>query len=118
MSDRLNLRGASLPDHRDEPNKVYPSGRVCATPTCPTILSIYNPEDWCYDHRPDHLEVSERVSSMRKEVWAGTYDGTKYVRHGSYWARTVLECPCAICAEGTARAIARASGINKKREEA
>ena len=29
----------------------FPEGRICATPGCPTILSIYNRAEVCADHQ-------------------------------------------------------------------
>lgn len=34
-------------------------GRVCAHPGCGTILSIYNPDDYCALHAPEHLSLED-----------------------------------------------------------
>ena len=121
MSDheekRLHLSGASLVSLSEgKPNKTYGQGRVCAKRDCSTVLSIYNAEEWCWEHTPREFTPDPTLSRARKEVHAGTYNPLEYVRHGSYWARVKLGCPCKVCDEASARAVARARGINKKRE--
>jgi len=39
-----------LPGGRGEPVKTFGDGRVCAAPGCSTVLSRYNPSEFCALH--------------------------------------------------------------------
>jgi len=41
--------------HSGEPSKTFKSGRICATPDCRTVLSIYNSGNYCSLHEPNPL---------------------------------------------------------------
>ena len=36
-----------------DPVTTYPAGRVCACPECETVLSVYNPSEFCGAHQPE-----------------------------------------------------------------
>lgn len=41
---------ANEPGTSKTKQKTYPSGRVCSEEGCNTILSVYNPEEFCSLH--------------------------------------------------------------------
>jgi hypothetical protein len=56
---RLISEGWPIMDKSDEgEDAIYvmagtkrnPAGRKCQEPDCPTVLSVYNPEDFCFAH--------------------------------------------------------------------
>jgi hypothetical protein len=49
FDDRLQLRG-KLPGVSGRGPRRGRTGRVCAHDRCTTVLSIYNPEDRCWEH--------------------------------------------------------------------
>jgi hypothetical protein len=38
--------------------ETYPAGRRCHEPGCITVLSVYNPEDYCGAHEGRHVSMS------------------------------------------------------------
>ena len=51
FEDKLALRG-KLPGVTGRGPRRGRSGRVCAHAGCQTVLSVYNPEDRCWEHTP------------------------------------------------------------------
>jgi len=52
--------------------RTYPVGRVCIADGCPTILTVYNPNDKCFFHQPfkrprlrGRLAPSEAMESVK-----------------------------------------------------
>jgi hypothetical protein len=52
---------------RTKTSSARSAGRVCASPDCNTVLSIYNPGEVCSVH-DDQTERSATVSSQKKTV--------------------------------------------------
>ena len=100
VGDRiLNLHGANVyshPETRNKPNKTWPSGRVCARLTCKVVLSIYNAEEWCWEHTPGKTfepdpELSERAKRVHAKRYASDFT------HGTYFAYCFRACRCDEC---------------------
>jgi hypothetical protein len=49
FEDRLALRG-KLPGVTGRGPRRAKAGRVCADERCQTVLSVYNPQDRCWEH--------------------------------------------------------------------
>lgn len=47
----IAVRGQRPGDALRKPSKTYGEGRVCADQTCSTMLSQYNPQEYCNLHR-------------------------------------------------------------------
>lgn len=65
VADDPVLRGArtcTLP----RANHTYPVGRVCASETCTTVLSVYNEWQLCWQHEPLH-GYSARGHALRTQ---------------------------------------------------
>lgn len=41
-------------------------GRKCKFYNCPTILSMYNPTEYCYIHQVKGLEEKERLQNVKR----------------------------------------------------
>ena len=51
IEDQVPRHGeVRLPGGRGEPVKTYGDGRICAAPGCMTVLSRYNPSEYCAHH--------------------------------------------------------------------
>ncbi|MGE5226403.1 MAG: hypothetical protein ACM3OO_05960 [Planctomycetaceae bacterium] len=57
------IRGRRIGSGVDAANRRFADGRVCATPGCATVLSVYNPRTKCWQHderRPYFVRVPRR----------------------------------------------------------
>lgn len=57
------IRGRRIGSSAEAANRRFADGRVCATPGCATILSVYNPQPMCWQHderRPYFVRVPRR----------------------------------------------------------
>jgi hypothetical protein len=57
------IRGRRIGSSAEAANQRFADGRVCATPGCATILSVYNPRTMCWQHderRPYFVRVPRR----------------------------------------------------------
>jgi len=101
----LNLHGANVyshPETRNKPNKTYPSGRICARNTCSVVLSIYNSEEWCWEHSPERsFEPDPELSERARRIHARRYDKTDFT-HGTYFAYCFRGCRCEDCTKAHA----------------
>lgn len=49
LQERIALRGR-LSENAGRGPRRGRTGRVCAEPACRTVLSVYNPQDRCWEH--------------------------------------------------------------------
>jgi len=58
------MRGQSgrnaIPGRTGSPVSRYPAGRVCSKETCATVLSKYNPAEFCSVHEPWQRKTGAR----------------------------------------------------------
>jgi hypothetical protein len=60
---RGRMAGAGTPS-----GAVHPSGRICADDACTTVLSVYNPTGWCWQHERPHPYVLQAPRKRRKDA--------------------------------------------------
>jgi hypothetical protein len=56
MSDYLRLVGRTVRGETQRRVRRQRSGRICADPSCATVLSTYNRSSYCWVHEPKHLQ--------------------------------------------------------------
>lgn len=49
-------------------NSVHERGRVCTEPGCATVLSVYNPSPWCWQHEEPHTYVLQAPRKRRRDA--------------------------------------------------